>query len=164
MLKGLLNSSSRIGGVAQLGERLNGIQEASSSILLISTRIKGQQVVRRLVALFYFICAALFHRHPRRLMCVIGKDEALVLNTLETLIPKTRGLIPWVPAVPWIPRGWTIRFWRRSPRWPGSSERVGKKIAFVIGKHSRRAMIGHLLQPQGAATDCSDVKHLLQSI
>ena len=26
------------GGVAQLGERLNGIQEASSSILLISTK------------------------------------------------------------------------------------------------------------------------------
>ncbi len=29
----------RNGGVAQLGERLNGIQEAKSSILFISTRI-----------------------------------------------------------------------------------------------------------------------------
>ena len=28
------------GGVAQLGERLNGIQEAVSSNLIISTRIK----------------------------------------------------------------------------------------------------------------------------
>jgi hypothetical protein len=42
MLKGQHNSASLIGGVAQLGERLNGIQEASSSILLISTKkIKG---------------------------------------------------------------------------------------------------------------------------
>jgi hypothetical protein len=38
MLKGQRNSRSIIGGVAQLGERLNGIQEASSSILLISTK------------------------------------------------------------------------------------------------------------------------------
>ena len=38
MLNGQRNSRSIIGGVAQLGERLNGIQEASSSILLISTR------------------------------------------------------------------------------------------------------------------------------
>jgi hypothetical protein len=33
-----------IGGIAQLGERLNGIQEVSSSILLISTselRLRG---------------------------------------------------------------------------------------------------------------------------
>jgi hypothetical protein len=40
MLKGQRNSGSIIGGVAQLGERLNGIQEASSSILLISTKNK----------------------------------------------------------------------------------------------------------------------------
>ena len=38
MLRGLVNSVMHIGVVAQLGERLNGIQEASSSILLISTR------------------------------------------------------------------------------------------------------------------------------
>ncbi len=36
--------STEHGGIAQLGERLNGIQEVSSSILLISTReIKGLQ-------------------------------------------------------------------------------------------------------------------------
>ena len=37
MLSGLLDSGSLNGGVAQLGERLNGIQEASGSIPLIST-------------------------------------------------------------------------------------------------------------------------------
>jgi hypothetical protein len=43
MLRGLHNSGSLIGGVAQLGERLNGIQEASGSIPLISTNDSGYE-------------------------------------------------------------------------------------------------------------------------
>ena len=34
----------RYGGIAQLGERLNGIQEVSGSIPLISTRTKTVQL------------------------------------------------------------------------------------------------------------------------
>ncbi len=37
VLRGLSNPDAENGGVAQLGERLNGIQEASGSIPLIST-------------------------------------------------------------------------------------------------------------------------------
>ena len=55
MLKGQRNSRSIIGGVAQLGERLNGIQEASSSILLISTKkIKREEHDNRFFP-FYMI-------------------------------------------------------------------------------------------------------------
>ena len=39
------------GGIAQLGERLNGIQEVSGSIPLISTKTRPQS--QRFVVLFY---------------------------------------------------------------------------------------------------------------
>ncbi len=35
---------SGIGGIAQLGERLHGMQEVSSSILLISTKIVSPKI------------------------------------------------------------------------------------------------------------------------
>ena len=45
VLRGLSNPNAENGGVAQLGERLNGIQEASGSIPLISTIIqKGKTI------------------------------------------------------------------------------------------------------------------------
>ena len=54
MLNGQRNSRSIIGGVAQLGERLNGIQEASSSILLISTKkIKREEPRYRVLPFLY---------------------------------------------------------------------------------------------------------------
>jgi hypothetical protein len=44
MLRGSIISGMALpGGVAQLGERLNGIQEASGSIPLISTKIKREE-------------------------------------------------------------------------------------------------------------------------
>ena len=52
MLSGLHNSGSLIGGVAQLGERLNGIQEASGSIPLISTNDSGYEFMKTHTFLF----------------------------------------------------------------------------------------------------------------
>jgi hypothetical protein len=48
--QGVIDLSSYVdhGAVAQLGERLNGIQEAGSSILLSST-LKGSSVMRALL-------------------------------------------------------------------------------------------------------------------
>ena len=39
IIQKLSNSTTEFGGIAQLGERLNGIQEVSGSIPLISTRL-----------------------------------------------------------------------------------------------------------------------------
>ncbi len=47
-----------VGAVAQLGERLNGIQEAVSSILSSSTR--NFLRLMRCMGLFYFLAVALF--------------------------------------------------------------------------------------------------------
>jgi hypothetical protein len=41
----LLNGGCLTGGIAQLGERLHGMQEVSSSILLISTNNPPQNLV-----------------------------------------------------------------------------------------------------------------------
>ena len=47
-----------VGGIAQLGERLNGIQEVSGSIPLISTKHLEIQVISRCFAMFRaFPCA-----------------------------------------------------------------------------------------------------------
>ena len=53
MLKGLLKSTKLNGVVAQLGERLNGIQEVRSSILLSSTK-KIKDLSNVLRSFFYF--------------------------------------------------------------------------------------------------------------
>ena len=52
MLRGLVNSVMHIGVVAQLGERLNGIQEVRSSILLSSTKNKKGKNVNNRSSLF----------------------------------------------------------------------------------------------------------------
>ena len=44
MLSGLLDLDGPTGAVAQLGERLNGIQEVRSSILLSSTKYKREGI------------------------------------------------------------------------------------------------------------------------
>ncbi|EDM97528.1 hypothetical protein BACCAP_04672 [Pseudoflavonifractor capillosus ATCC 29799] len=41
----VITGRQQYGGIAQLGERLNGIQEVSGSIPLISTK-KGPEIVR----------------------------------------------------------------------------------------------------------------------
>ena len=53
MLKGLYKSTGFNGVVAQLGERLNGIQEVRSSILLSSTK-KIKDLSNVLRSFFYF--------------------------------------------------------------------------------------------------------------
>ena len=52
MLRGLVNLISLIGVVAQLGERLNGIQEVRSSILLSSTKYEKGKNISQCSSLF----------------------------------------------------------------------------------------------------------------
>ena len=47
-----VEQQNEYGGIAQLGERLNGIQEVSGSIPLISTKSLEIQVISRLFLVF----------------------------------------------------------------------------------------------------------------
>ena len=60
MLKGLYKSTGFNGVVAQLGERLNGIQEVRSSILLSSTMII-KDLSNTLKSFFLFVLVSLLH-------------------------------------------------------------------------------------------------------
>ena len=60
MLKGLYKSIEFNGVVAQLGERLNGIQEVRSSILLSSTKII-KDLSNKLKSFFLFVLVSLLH-------------------------------------------------------------------------------------------------------
>ncbi len=52
------------GGVAQLGERLNGIQEVKSSILSVSTKVAPDELNQQFIwlAVFSFWCVLLTGR------------------------------------------------------------------------------------------------------
>ena len=55
------------GGIAQLGERLNGIQEVSGSIPLISTKSREIYSISRL-----FLCLFGFNQGYRSAACTAG--------------------------------------------------------------------------------------------
>ena len=55
-----MTASVTYGGIAQLGERLNGIQEVSGSIPLISTTFKFRNLMISELFSFYFIIFALY--------------------------------------------------------------------------------------------------------
>ena len=53
-------SNNSCGGIAQLGERLNGIQEVSGSIPLISTKISSKCWILSNVSTIFFVLSANF--------------------------------------------------------------------------------------------------------
>ena len=53
IIQKLSDSATEFGGIAQLGERLNGIQEVSGSIPLISTKSREIYSISRLFLYFY---------------------------------------------------------------------------------------------------------------
>ena len=53
IIQKLSDSATEYGGIAQLGERLNGIQEVSGSIPLISTKSREIYSISRLFLYFY---------------------------------------------------------------------------------------------------------------
>ena len=60
IIRTLFRSKTEYGGIAQLGERLNGIQEVSGSIPLISTTFKFRNLLISELFSLYFIIFALY--------------------------------------------------------------------------------------------------------
>ena len=76
------------GGIAQLGERLNGIQEVSGSIPLISTISRERIFPRfRKEARFCFLCGNHHNVQPFTELCKVNVEINVQLVVAESLYP-----------------------------------------------------------------------------